>query len=805
MTDPNIGLTSEEAARREAQGLSNVQVESQSKTVGQIVKDNVFTFFNFIFIFFAILLITARSFANLTFMIVVVINAIIGIVQELKAKSVLDKMTMLNAPKTRVVRDGKISVIETSKLVKGDICIFKAGNQIGADARLVSGEVKVNESLVTGESDEIRKATGDSILSGSFVVSGECRAELTNVGLDSYISKLSLEAKGQGEKRQTKMMKALTRLLRIIGVAMVPIGIIMFIQDFHFLNMGYEASISAVVAALVGMIPEGLYLLTNIRLATSAASLGMKKVLVHEMASIETLARVDTLCLDKTGTLTENVMSFEGLITLDGFDEEGQPDRDLSDYLNDFVQAMTNDNMTIEALKAEFDRPPAKTPLEVFPFTSKVKYSAVTFDDGTYVLGAPEKLLLEDYDLYEEEIASYTKVGNRVLLFGKLDSSSNVSRVQNTEDLYEPVIPLGLVLITNPVRKTAARTMKYFQKQGVDIKVISGDNPSTVAHVAKKCGIDGADQVVDAGTLKTDDDIREAVKRYSVFGRVRPDQKKRIVTALQSEKRVVAMTGDGVNDVLALKIADCSIAMGNASDVVENVSQIVLLDSDFAKMPDVVAEGRQVVNNIQRTASLFLVKNLFSILTAIFVMIVGHRYPIFPAQMSFYSFCTIGAPGFLLAMQRSNELIKGKFLQKVIKKSIPAGVTEFIMVELATGIGALLSMGFDETATMASIVMLVIGCLMVIHISQPLNAFRRFVIGVSIFFSVGGLIIIPGAFKFVPLNAWEIAWTVILSALGIVIFAIVLQIENRIIYRAKKKRNKKPGLLLRLIRKLDDD
>lgn len=803
MTDPKIGLTSEEARRRTEAGLANVQVESQSKTRGQIVRDNVFTFFNFIFIFFAILLLTARSFANLTFMIVVVVNAIIGIVQELKAKSVLDKMTMLNAPKTTVIRDGKRIVIDTSCLVKGDICLFSAGNQIGADARIVSGEIRVNESLVTGESDEIQKKEGDQLLSGSFVVSGECRAELTNVGLESYISKLSLEAKGQGEKKQTKMMKALTRLLRIIGIGMIPIGIIMFVQDYAFLNMTYEASISAVVAALVGMIPEGLYLLTNIRLATSAASLGMKKVLVHEMASIETLARVDTLCLDKTGTLTENVMSYEDLIPLDGFDESAAEGRDLSDYLADFVSSMTSDNITIDALKKSFGDSGSRKADEVFPFTSKVKYSAVTFEDDTYILGAPEKLLLDDYDLYEEEIASYTNIGNRVLLFGRVDG--DIERVRASEDLDTPVIPLGLVLLANPVRRTAARTMKYFQKQGVDIKVISGDNPATVASVAAKCGIEGAENVIDAGTLKTDDDIRDAVKRYSVFGRVRPEQKKKIVTALQEDRHVVGMTGDGVNDVLALKTADCSIAMGNASDVVENVSQIVLLDSDFSKMPDVVAEGRQVVNNIQRTASLFLVKNIFSVLTAIFVMILGHRYPIFPAQMSFYSFCTIGAPGFLLAMQKSDELIRGRFLQKVLKRAIPAGVTEFIMVELSTGIGALLSMSFEETSTMASIVMLVIGCLMVVHISQPMNAFRRFVVGVSIFFSAGGLILIPGAFKFSSLNGWEIAWTIILSLVGIVIFAVVLQIENRLIYRSKKKRNKKPGWFVRMIRKLDDD
>lgn len=803
MTDPQMGLSEKEAARLAAQGHSNVSVDNQSKTVGQIVKDNIFTFFNFIFIFFAILLMTAGAFADLTFMIVVVINTIIGIVQELQAKRVLDKLTMLNSPKTTVIRNGKQRVIPTNKLVKGDLCVFTSGNQIGADAKVVSGEMKVNESLVTGESDEIRKLEGDELLSGSFVVSGECRAELTNVGLESYINKLALEAKGQTEKKQTKMMRALTKLLHIIGIALIPIGIIMYIQNYSFLGSGYAGSISAVVAALVGMIPEGLYLLTNIRLATSTASLGMKKVLVHEMASIETLARVDTLCLDKTGTLTENVMSFEALIPLDECEGGEVSEMTLSDHLQDFVSCMSNDNTTIDTLKKVFGKGSSREAVRVIPFTSAVKYSAVEFDDDTYLLGAPEKLLLGDYGKCADKIESYMNVGNRVLLFGRLGSGSRP--VVDGEPLERPVIPMGLVLLTNPVRKTARRTMKYFQEQNVDIKVVSGDNPATVAHVAKKCGIQGAENVVDASDLVTDEDIAEAVKKNSVFGRVRPDQKKKIVQALQSQGRVVAMTGDGVNDVLALKTADCSIAMGQASEVVENISQLVLLDSDFSKMPNVVAEGRQVVNNIQRTASLFLTKNLFSLLTAIFVMIIGNTYPIYPAQMSFYSFCVVGAPGFLLAMQPSNELIKGRFLQKVILKAIPAGLTEFIMVEAATGIGALLGMSFDETATMSSIIMLVIGVVMVIHISQPLNAFRRFIIGVSIFFSVGGLIVAKPAFRFVTLNGWMMTWTVILSIIGVFVFAFVLQIENRLIFKYRKKSKKKDSWIVKFFRRLDDD
>ena len=791
MTDPKNGLTSNEVAKLRGQGLTNAPVDNQSKTVGQIIRSNIFTFFNFIFFFFAILLITAHSYVNLTFLIVVVINTAIGIIQELRSKQVLDKLTMLNVPKSQVIRDGKMITIATEDLVKGDLCIFSAGNQIGADARVVSGSVKVNEALVTGESDEINKQVDDTLLSGSFVVSGECRAVLTNVGAESYISKLTLEAKEHGGKKQTEMMRSLSKLLKIIGVVMVPIGIIMFIQDKQFLHLTYEQSIVAVVAALVGMIPEGLYLLTSMRLAVSATGLGLKKVLVHEMESVETLARVDVLCLDKTGTLTENTMSFEALIPLDGFDEDENEEISLSGRLDDFVANMSGDNVTINTLKKSFGLKLERKAEKIYPFTSAVKYSAVAFNDEAYVLGAPEKLLKENFAEYEDRISEFTNIGNRVLLFGRLEDPSIIN---DGEPLPRPVKPLGLVLLTNPVRKTAKSTMKFFQDEGVNVKVISGDNPATVGSVAMKAGIKNADKVVDASTLTTKEEIDEAVRKYTVFGRVLPAQKKMIVQSLQADGHVVAMTGDGVNDVLALKTADCSIAMGQASEVVENISQIVLLDSDFSKMPSVVAEGRQVVNNIQRSASLFLVKNIFSILTAIFVIFAGNRFPLYPTQLSLYSLVVVGIPSFFLALQPSNELIKGKFLPTVLKRALPAAIAEFIMVEIASLVGAVTHMTFDQTTTMSLVVMLVIGVMFLIHISQPMDKFRMFIVGLAIFCCVGGVAFFKPLFKISVLSWWMWTWTAVISIIGIFVFAIILQFVNKVIRIANQKENKNSWL-----------
>lgn len=789
MTDYNNGLTSEQVERLTKEGHSNITVDNQSKTVGQIVKGNIFTFFNFIFFFFAILLITAKSYVNLTFLIVVVINTIIGIIQELKAKQVLDKLTVLNVPKSTVIRDGKKIEVATSDLVLGDICIFSSGHQIGADAKVIDGDVKVNEALVTGESDEIHKQKDDTLLSGSFVVSGECRAILTEVGANSYVSKLMLEAKEQGGKKQTEMMSSLSKLLKMIGIVMIPIGIVMFVQGYNFLKLSYADAIIAVVAALVGMIPEGLYLLTTIRLAISVGALGLKKVLVQEMESVETLARVDTLCLDKTGTLTENVMSFSELIPLDEYANIEYNSENAESILNQFAYNMPNDNVTIETIKKEYGTKKSAVATKIIPFTSKVKYSAAIFEDKAIVLGAPEKLLLTGYEDYKEQIEEHIAVGNRVLLLGTLEES-HAKLIEDGEPLKKSVKPVALVLLSNPIRKSAKHTMEFFQKENVRVMVISGDNPSTVSYVAKKTGINGYDKVVDASTLTTYEEISEAVKRYNIFGRVLPAQKKLIVKALQSDGHVVAMTGDGVNDVLALKAADCSIAMGEASDVVENISQIVLLDSDFSKMPSVVAEGRQVVNNIQRSASLFLVKNIFAILTALFVIFTGNRFPLYPTQLSFYSLVVIGIPSFFMAMQSSNDLIKGNFIKKVLTRAMPAALTEFIMVELAILVGTLTNMSFDAMTTMALIVMLVVGIIFIVHISQPLDKFRVFIIGLAIFCVTGGLIFFKPLFKIAHLDWWHIIWTIVLSVVGFFLFAIILYFANHIMRTASRKEDK---------------
>ena len=558
---------------------------------------------------------------------------------------------------------------------------------------------------------------------------------------------------------------------------MIPIGIILFVQDMFFLNIGYSRTIESVVAALVGMIPEGLYLLTSIALTTSVTKLGINHVLVQEMASVETLARVNVLCLDKTGTLTENEMSFEDMIPIGKYTNDDENKLVLNDMFADFITVMSDDNVTMSTLKKSFDNISRKQPIKVFPFTSTVKYSAVKFEDGTYVLGAPEKLLLFNIDEYKEIIDKYSSIGNRVLLFGKMP---NGSTVEDGQPLSCPVEPLSLILLTNPIRETARPTIDYFQQQNVEVKVISGDNPATVASVAGKCGIKNADKYIDASTLKAKEDIYDAVKEYTVFGRVVPSQKKMIVEALQSQDKVVAMTGDGVNDVLALKKADCSIAIGQGSEVVKNVSKIVLLDSDFSHMVQVVGEGRQVVNNIQRTASLFLVKNIYSLLMAIFVMMSGSVYPIYPTQMSYLSLVTIGFPGFFMSFELCTDLIKGKFLSTIIKRALPAGLTNFIIVTIMTIIARITGIEFGESSTMSLILLLVVGITMLYRISRPFSKYRIFIFGLVCFVTVGGLIVFPNLFAFHALQAWEVAVVCVLSVIAIAIFIFLNKLESKI-------------------------
>lgn len=714
--DIRYGLNSDQVNEYFENGWSNEPVEPPSKTVPEIIKSNLFTYFNLVFAVLAALLILAGSFRNLTFLPVILANLFIGIIQEIRAKNTLDKLSVLNAPKALVVREGRQFSIPAEELVLDDIVIFKAGNQICADAIVVDGEVSVNESLLTGESDEISKKPGDELMSGSFIVSGECYARLDKVGEDSYISKLTLEAKAMNSEEQSEMIRVLDKLVGVVGILIIPIGLLLFGQQFFFSGASFSKSITSMVAAVIGMIPEGLYLLASVALVVSVMRLASKKVLVHDMKCIETLARVNVLCVDKTGTITENTMEVNGEIPMDGYDSQSMAP--LKQIISDFASAMSSDNITMKAMKDYFNKPSGRKAVSVSPFSSQFKYSGAAFEDGSYVLGAPEFVLREDYDNYREQIEQYSSEGYRVLVFGIYDG------VIDGKALTGKVTPLGLVFLSNPIRKEAPETFKYFENQGVEIKVISGDNPVTVSQVALQAGIANADNYIDASTLTTDEAIEDAVLRYTVFGRVTPDQKRKFVRALKKAGRTVAMTGDGVNDVLALKDADCSVAMASGSDAAAQASQLVLLDSNFACMPSVVMEGRRVVNNIERSASLFLVKNIFSFLLSLFSVCFMINYPLEPSQISLISMFTIGVPAFFLALQPNKNIIQGHFLSNVFIKALPAGITDFLVVGALVVFGQVFEVGETDISTACTMLLAIVGFVILYNISKPMNALR---------------------------------------------------------------------------------
>ena len=714
--DIRYGLNSDQVNEYFENGWSNEPVEPPSKTVPEIIKSNLFTYFNLVFAVLAALLILAGSFRNLTFLPVILANLFIGIIQEIRAKNTLDKLSVLNAPKALVVREGRQFSIPAEELVLDDIVIFKAGNQICADAIVVDGEVSVNESLLTGESDEISKKPGDELMSGSFIVSGECNARLDKVGEDSYISKLTLEAKAMNSEEQSEMIRVLDKLVGVVGILIIPIGLLLFGQQFFFSGASFSKSITSMVAAVIGMIPEGLYLLASVALVVSVMRLASKKVLVHDMKCIETLARVNVLCVDKTGTITENTMEVNGEIPMDGYDSQSMAP--LKQIISDFASAMSSDNITMKAMKDYFNKPSGRKAVSVSPFSSQFKYSGAAFEDGSYVLGAPEFVLREDYDNYREQIEQYSSEGYRVLVFGIYDG------VIDGKALTGKVTPLGLVFLSNPIRKEAPETFKYFENQGVEIKVISGDNPVTVSQVALQAGIANADNYIDASTLTTDEAIEDAVLRYTVFGRVTPDQKRKFVRALKKAGRTVAMTGDGVNDVLALKDADCSVAMASGSDAAAQASQLVLLDSNFACMPSVVMEGRRVVNNIERSASLFLVKNIFSFLLSLFSVCFMINYPLEPSQISLISMFTIGVPAFFLALQPNKNIIQGHFLSNVLIKALPAGITDFLVVGALVVFGQVFEVGETDISTACTMLLAIVGFVILYNISKPMNALR---------------------------------------------------------------------------------
>ena len=728
------GLTSFEVEERIRQGKINKNIDETDRPVWEIVKRNTFTFFNLIFAVIAILISLVQAWNQLIFLPIIVINTIVGIYQEIKAKRYLDQMTLLHAPQSTVIRNGQQEKIASDDLVEEDIIILKTGNQIVADARIVEGSIFVNESLLTGEADEIEKNVDDKLLSGSFVVSGEAKVILEKVGKDSYISKLTEQAKLVDHGEDSEMLRALNKLLKWVSFIILPIAVILFTQNYFVNHNTLQTSVVAMVAAVIGMIPEGLYLLTTIALTLSSVKLARNQGLLHNMKSIESLARVDVLCVDKTGTITEPRMSVEQVFV--------SPSSNISEakfmsLLSDYISANTDDNDTMKAIRefmlAKGDLQNQMTGVKkIIPFSSKVKYSAVCFENESYLLGAPEIVLGKTYEKISSEINHLLEEGFRVLVLAG-------TKEKNYDQLNLGAYALGYVVLANPIRENAKSTFNYFAEQGVNIKVISGDNPQTVSAVAKRAGITGAERFIDANLLKTKEDLDQAVESYTVFGRVTPDQKRRLVQALKRKDHTVAMTGDGVNDILAMKSADCSIAMASGSDAATQVAQVVLLDSDFGHMTQVVTEGRRVVNNVQRSAILFLVKNLFSIILAIISAIFVFTYPLQASQLSLISLFTIGIPGFLLSLEENDKRIEKDFIKNVILKALPASLTEITAVLGVVIAGAAFKLTASEISTSAVILLAVVGFMILTKISAPLN---RFKMGIIIFNIVG--IIISG-------------------------------------------------------------
>jgi len=774
--DPSVGLTPEQVAKYRACGWTNRSVEPPSKTTKDIIRENTLTYFNGIFLLLAILLFMVGAYNDMTFIPVIVANALIGIVQEISAKKTLDKLNMLNAPKAKVVRGGKIRTIAAVSLVLDDIVIFEAGNQIPADAVVVEGSVKANEALLTGESDEIVKNPGDSLMSGSFIVSGSCRARLVSVGPDSYINKLTLQAKSVNSSgEESEMIQAINKIILVAGIAIIPIGILLFYQGVWVQQNSITEAVRSMVAAVVGMIPEGLYLLSSVTLAVSTAKLAYKKVLVHDMKCIETLARVDVLLTDKTGTITENKMYVNDVIALPPYEQdESLPP--LETLLGDFMAAEEADNITMSALKEYFNQGDPAAALSHTGFSSQYKYSSVTLSTGSYVLGAPEFLLKDDYDTYRDKIDEQGRKGFRVLVFGRYAGKADGN------ELTEKVSPFCLVVMGNRIRKDASKTFRYFDRQGVTVKVISGDNPVTVSEVARQAGIANPDLYIDCSTLKTKEEIYDAVRKYTVFGRVSPDQKRQFVKALQAQGHKVAMTGDGVNDVLALKDADCSIAMAAGSDAAAQASQLVLLDNDFSHMPEVVQEGRQVVNNMERSGSLFLVKNIFSLLLSLFTLFAGLSYPLRSSQISLISAFTIGVPGFFMSQLPNTNRISGNFLGNIIRKALPAAITNFIVIASLVMYGEVFDVSSIDISTASAILMAIVGFMILYHIVKPMDKFRWAILWGCVGAMIFCLIFMHGFFGITGMSMRCIMLFVVFSVTTEPILRYLIRLQGSIEY-----------------------
>jgi len=744
--DPEQGLSREEAQERLEGGWGNVPVQSGTRSEGEIVRRNCLTFFNLIFVLLAAALFAVGSYKDTAFLLIAFANTAIGIFQEIRSKRAVDRLKLLAVKKGTVIREGAEIRLDAEEMVRDDIACFGPGSQIAADAVVRAGTVQVNEAMISGESEPLEKGPGDTLRSGSFVVSGSCRAQLTRVGADSYAARLTLEARKEGRASRSEMMASLDRLIRLIGAALLPVGAILFWKQYHVLSLGRQRAVTATVAALIGMIPEGLYLLTSVALAVSMIRLARKKTLARDMNCIETLARVDVLCVDKTGTITQEKMTVREVVPLD---EERYPAQEVEKAAGALFALLGADNDTGRAMERRFSRDPGWSAAWSLPFQAASKYCAACFPGhGTYVAGAPEFVMGEYYRELREMVDPYSAKGYRVLLLaeyeGRLDDKTPIEGGR--------VRPMALALLANQIRPEAPAAFAYFTQQGVAVKVISGDNPLTASEVARKAGIEHAGDWVDAAALKSDADLARAAARYTVFGRVTPGQKRKLVRALQKQGHTVAMTGDGVNDVLALRDADCGIAMASGSDAASHAAQLVLLDSNFACLPQVVAEGRRVIHNIQRSAALFLVKNIFSFCLALLAIFVDMPYPLVPIQLSMASALTIGIPSFVLALEPNKARVRGRFMTNVLRAAFPGGLTNVVIILGLQAFAFAFDFPTQILSTQCAVCVTFVGLLILFQVCKPFNIRRGILWGAVAAAAVLCVLLLPGFFSLSPLN-----------------------------------------------------
>lgn len=768
--DPIVskGLTDEQVNERVLEGNTNYVENRNTKTYKSIFFGNIFTFFNLLCFVVAGALIAVNAWSNLVFMLVILANMVIGIVQEIKAKKTIEKISLVTAPTAVVVRNGAQVDIPVSDIVLDDVILFTLGKQICADCIVMEGEVEVNESLLTGESNPIKKRKGDVLLSGSFVVSGKCFAKADKIGSSSYTAQLAVKAK-EYKKAKSELLNSLNLIIKIIGIIIIPLAILTFYNNFNQVDATINSTIKKTAGSVIGMIPAGMFLLTSLALAVGVIKLAKKRTLVQDLYSIEMLARTDVLCLDKTGTITDGTMKVNSVIQLNS-----SLDNTINEIVGSMLTALDDNNQTSRALATYFGYSKELSAKEILPFSSKRKLSAVTFKNNqTFAFGAPEFILKTKNVEIEKLVKQYASKGFRVLLLAKCEGGIVKDNISNK------VTPVALIVIEDRIREHAAETIEWFKQNGVAIKIISGDNPLTVSEVSKRVGVENAGNYISLEGL-SEQQVIDAAEKYSVFGRVSPEQKFILVKALKSKGHKVAMTGDGVNDILALKEADCSIAMASGSEATRNVSHLVLLDSNFNSMPSVVAEGRRVVNNIQKSSSLYLMKTLFTIMITILCLIFSIKYPFSTNQILLLEWCVIGFPSFCLALQPNTEKIKGRFLVNLIAKSLP-GALIFVVNVVACYIFTQFTGCADQFATMGSLVLTFSGLLVLYNVCKPIDVFRGILVAAMIVMSVLMIILIPGSFfEYVELSLQNILFIIILIQLAASLYSSVVRLCNKI-------------------------